>query len=157
MRQPPPGWPKVFSRPSDAVAARLLGSTHKDGVHFTTDQLKALYRVYNFDPDQAREIVEECRKMHDQREEVRRRKHEKERSLSPFKPIPFVERGLLRFYSTGADLGVLRMARMDGLRVMALLSKFLEEGEDPVRFVETLLSDAGFDCMIDEWGDEDED
>lgn len=34
---------------------------------------------------------------------------------------------------------------------MAFLSKFLEQGEDPVQFLEEALSDMGFDSPLSDW------
>lgn len=45
----------------------------------------------------------------------------------------------------GTDRNLIRHARCDGLRVMAFLSRFLEPGEDPVKFLARVLGDACFD------------
>ena len=50
-----------------------------------------------------------------------------------------------KFMQAGADLGALRNAERDGLRLVFWLAKYLEAGEDPVKFLVRLMSDAGFD------------
>lgn len=51
-----------------------------------------------------------------------------------------------------AELNTLRQARVDGLRMAAVLGRFLEPGQDPVRLLVELLGEAGYDVgmMFDE-------
>jgi len=61
------------------------------------------------------------------------------------------------FAHTGSTRNMVRLARQDGLRIMALLSQFCEPGEDPVRLVCNVLAEAGFDAPYMGAVDEDED
>ena len=51
---------------------------------------------------------------------------------------------------TVADRNMMRLVEIDGLRVMGLLAKFLEKGEDPVQLVARSLSEMGFDVPLEE-------
>lgn len=42
-----------------------------------------------------------------------------------------------------------RDAEVDGLRLIAYLAQYMDLGDDPVRWVAEILSEAGFDCEID--------
>jgi|OM-RGC.v1.028187788 hypothetical protein len=56
------------------------------------------------------------------------------------------------FVAAGNFRNLMRHASHDGLRVIAYMARFLEPGEDPVRFIGQLLMDAGFDVPNDvEW------
>lgn len=56
----------------------------------------------------------------------------------------------------GTDRNLIRHAKCDGLRIMAFLSKFLEPGEDPVKFLARVLVEACFDVdpADSEWSEE---
>lgn len=51
----------------------------------------------------------------------------------------------------GSQNQAIEQARNDGLRIMACISKFLERGEDPVKLVMYMASQAGFDMPLQEW------
>jgi hypothetical protein len=59
------------------------------------------------------------------------------------------------FAHVGSVRNMIRLAKQDGLRLVAILSKFCEPGEDPARLLCNALADAGFDAPY--MGDEDED
>jgi len=50
--------------------------------------------------------------------------------------------------AAGNQRNLMRLVERDGMRVMGLLSRHLEEGEDPVRLVAEALAALGFDIMI---------
>lgn len=49
----------------------------------------------------------------------------------------------------GSFKNLMRDVSHDGRRVMAFLSSFLEEGEDPVRFIAEALADLSYDVDVD--------
>jgi hypothetical protein len=49
-----------------------------------------------------------------------------------------------------------RYVAADGVRLMALLSRFLEDGQDPVALVAQLLAEAGYDTQGAEFDSEPE-
>ena len=56
------------------------------------------------------------------------------------------------FYRTGGQRNMFRRVQHDGLRLMAAISPFIEEGEDPVKLVLKALVSLGFDVTVDpEW------
>jgi len=67
--------------------------------------------------------------------------------------------GVHKFALAGAELNLDRYMAADGVRLMALLSRFLEDGQDPVALVAQLLAEAGYDTQgaeFDSEPDEDE-
>ena len=65
-----------------------------------------------------------------------------------------------KLLQAGADKNCCKAIEHDGMRVMAAIAKYLEPLEDPVRFVQQLMVDAGYDVQMDEdpleseWDDE---
>lgn len=55
-----------------------------------------------------------------------------------------------KLLNAGDRLSVHRLALIDGLRVMALLGKYLEDEEDPVQLVAQGLSSLGLDVELEE-------
>ena len=51
----------------------------------------------------------------------------------------------------GAVRNLLRYAKKDGLRMIAVFAKYLESGRDPVEELICLMSDAGWDVSDLEW------
>ncbi len=48
----------------------------------------------------------------------------------------------------GAELSMLRRARVDGVRLAAMLARFLEPGQDPCRLVAAVFAEAGYDTGL---------
>jgi len=159
----------VTATPTDATMIALLGiGCHFEGVAFTRDQSKRLERFYGFDDQKARaEYEQHSRKASESREQqlqdelkkpnLSKRTHDR---LSV--ELDKIRAGREASAKGAGDFGVagnlrnrLRIVREDGLRVMALLSKYLEPGEDPVKLVLLLLDEAGYDTGGEfEWASE---
>ncbi len=45
----------------------------------------------------------------------------------------------------GGQRNLMRHVEVDGMRAMAFLSRYLEKGEDPVRFLQNAMVDVGYD------------
>lgn len=105
-----PGWPaRVCSTPQSAQEVGLLGGARLGSVSVTSDELRAMFRLYEY-ADEQHESVEQ------------------------------------RIFSTAGDtLHCLRHAEADGLRMIALIARFIEPGHDPVCAVARLLQHAGYD------------
>ena len=72
-------------------------------------------------------------------------------------PKPPVGGSTLGLLEAGTNRNLVRYVDRDGRRVMAFLAAFLEPGEDPVKLVAQLCSQAGYDVTEDtEWMYEDE-
>lgn len=56
----------------------------------------------------------------------------------------------------GATRNLLRYAKKDGLRMIAVFAKHLESGRDPVKELICLMSDAGWDISDSEWAFDEE-
>lgn len=56
----------------------------------------------------------------------------------------------------GTTRNLLRYAREDGLRMIAVFARYLQPGQDPVKELIQLMDEAGFDISDQEWAfDED--
>jgi hypothetical protein len=83
-----------------------------------------------------------------------------------YKGVSYIEqefKALQRFYGftnddenyltqAGNRRNLMRQVSMDGFRIMAFLSQYLEEGEDPVLLVANALAGYGLDVLT--WDDE---
>jgi hypothetical protein len=49
------------------------------------------------------------------------------------------------FLQAGADRNMIRYAEADGMRLVAWIAKYVEAGEDPLKTLIQMASDAGFD------------
>lgn len=151
----------TFPRPCDEVMCSLLGGCHWDGVNLTNDQVAALSRHY--DGISVEDNVRETRANFEAAETARKLKWEEDfkkdpyRTPKPFEHRYFEEEAIRALYTAGRNKGTKTAASFDGLRLMAFLARFLERGEDPVRLVEGLMMDAGFDVTDGGWPEEEED
>lgn len=146
--------------PTTADMAALLGRTTFEGVAFTRDQFERLLKFYGFTRVDAE--VEASRQSHANavkkfEEEYAKADEWKRRNMQ--RPKDFDPRGIAAFFTAGRDTGCFREARTDGLRVMAFISKYLQPGEDPVKLVIQMASEAGFDVDPEAygWATEDDD
>jgi len=122
-------WNDVTFKASDPEAQdtiRILGSGETfEGVTFTRDQIRALEKLYKFNNT-----------ISNYNDNLRAVKVD-------------------RFEQAGSSRNLFRYTRSDGFRVMAILAKYLEPGEDPVKFIVRLLSSQGYDIgTLIEWADE---
>lgn len=143
----------------DQETISLLGGRRFEGVSFTNDQYEALYRHYGFDNSHVERCVQDSIRASEERYEEAVKRH-KEKSWQPPPEKPNhnqIRRGNEAIINGGDELAVFRAARDDGLRVMAFLSRYLEEDEDPVNLVAEALSHLGYDVMMDDlWTDIDD-
>ncbi len=144
----------------DVVTISLLGGHGFGNMTTTETQFKALTRYYGHDPEYAARISQETRDLSYANHQTALAKWEEaspgaRERRKPKWVEPDIE-GVAQFVQAGGDRGLLREARLDGLRLMAFLAKYLEDTEDPVQFVESLICQAGFDCPLQEWGGDEE-
>lgn len=163
-RRPVPGHPTVAcATPADWDLIRLLGGHTSESVAFTRDQARALRRYYGFDDAVTTAMVEDSRAVH---EEAQKKKAAEEEALpawqrrgrKPHNPEPFNEQAVRNWFDSKEAVSLFRHAREDGMRLMGLLSRYLQAGEDPVCLVVRLLADAGYDVdpSVFEWAEQDE-
>lgn len=128
------------------MMAELLGARHFGGVAVTDDELRAIQKLYGF-------VKEPPNKKPDPPEPPRResfgsewwkydeavRQHERAlQYLENWKdPQPLMQ--------AGADKNAMRHAEADGLRVIAWLAKYLQPGEDPLKYVVQMATGLGLD------------
>ena len=125
----PPGRGAVVATPVDQTMIDMIGAGARfEDTTFTRDQWGQLRRFYGYIDEPVGQVQDDRRRS----------------ELNVLKPA--IE---------SRDLG--RLVSRDGRRVMALLSRHLSPGQDPVKLVALALSDAGYDVdgEVVEWADED--
>lgn len=120
-------------RKSDVATLKLLGGIDCGNVHFTRDQMKHFEKVYG--PVDHAALAEHL-----------------------IGPVRQGEEGENPLLLAGTIRNLLRAAEEDGLRVIGAVLKYLEQGEDPVKFVLRLLCENGYDVDPDDidWIEESE-
>ena len=133
--KPRPGYPTMrVVAPRDAALIKLLGGSLCDGVQLTHSQVTSLEKLY--------EIQEEVPDPNWTPPEPPKPKYPGE-PMPPARP-PLKNEGY-RILQAGAERNMFRHAQADGLRMVAWLARFVEPGEDPLRLLIQLVSDAGWD------------
>lgn len=136
---------------SDACTIALLGGrSHPTGVTLTRDQWARLGKFYTFDltpegpPDSppAPPKPPAAGAGYYAEQEHERAMRDWRQACAKHDP-----QGIHRFELAGAERNLGRYVAADGVRVMALLSGFLEGGQDPVALVAQLLAGAGYDTQ----------
>lgn len=163
----PPGFPTfTAATPSDVETIRFLGRGHVfEGVSFTTDQAQSIYRLYGFNitltpttfPERAPDPGPKPQFFFPTREEEEQVRAWEEAHRQWVETDPKRIQEAHDFFMEGNKLHAARRAERDGLRAMALLAKFVEPGTDPVRFLASLLQEAGCDLQTGWEEDDDED
>lgn len=108
---------------SSELIGLLGGGLTYEGLALTNDEVRALRKLYGYSSPQKLPLSEE------------------EPSYGGRDQSQKVE----DFHQAGADRNLLRHANLDGLRVVAWLAKFVEQGEDPLAFLVGVMSDSGMD------------
>lgn len=161
----PPGDTITTSTPDSFACIKILGSdANLNGVHFSTDESRYLYALYGYDITRKPKSYPEI-PPHPGPEPTLQdfRWNYTEHSAAHLEWIaawkawnaaqPENVDGVHHFEMTGAKLHCTRFAQRDGLRIMGMIAKFVEPGEDPVKFIAELLQDAGCDLTTG-WEDE---
>lgn len=163
-----PGDPHfIAATPSSADVIHLVGSRVSfENVIFTDGQAKDLFKFYGLDVRQIEEDVDDH--IVKGRALFEERKLEWEQAKPswggmrvnadgvqimepPSELIPPNREGSIELMLQGSQRNILRAVRRDGLRIMAAISPFLQDGEDPVKFILVALSDMGLDVCGGDW------
>ena len=122
--------------PTDATVLELLGGVSWNGINYTKSQMQAFEKIYG--PLDHNEMNQRLR--------------------PDFTgPLKQNEESAAALLEAGARRNIFRAVESDGLRCMGALSKHLQQGEDPVKFLIRLMSDAGYDVGDDiEWAETEE-
>lgn len=141
----------ICATPSDVNMIALLGGKRQNGVSFTRDQLRSLERLYGFNLTGAgNHAVKYAEERHAEAVEAYQA-YMDDPDISDWKkqgrrsPEPPKTDQISRFIVAGSERNLFRVVQEDGLRVMAFLSKFLEQGQDPVKLLVQIMDGAGFD------------
>ncbi len=144
-----PGKGSYTATPGSQDMISLLGGFRHQCVTLSKTEVKNLSKFYGFDPDHAKR---EAAKSHQQSiEEVKAHNEASLKAPSwdrgPLMPLPTEQdrSNVEKFLQAGDTRNLFREVETEGMRLMAYLSHFLQEGEDPVTFVHNLCRDAGYD------------
>lgn len=144
---------------SDACTITLIGGrSHSAGITLTRDQWARLGKFYSYDlapegepaappTEPVRPAGGDYYKLQDYERAMR----EWRQACARHNP-----QGAHKFALAGAERNLDRYIAADGVRVMALLSRFVENGQDPVALVAQLLAGAGYDTQGAEFDSEPE-
>jgi len=156
MRRDRPGLPEtVASTPYSMAMIELFGGASFEGVSFSLDEYRAMEKVYSMDATASgeeaaafsKEIYEKALKEYEAKmADPSLSRWEKEKLR---KPAPPDLEGVKTLFKKGSQRNLMRYAREDGLRLMGVLSRYLESGEDPVKLVLRLMVDVGYDVPED--------
>lgn len=137
---------------ADALIRLLGGGLSYEGFAITSDQLKHLRALYEMtiepenkrpDPPQAPPTTATWKE-----------KEAYQNALEQWKrwqdPRPMMQ--------AGADRNMLRIAQLDGLRMVTWIAKYLEKGQDPLKLLIQMAANIGYDVDPEElaWADEEE-
>lgn len=141
----------LCSTPGAAMSIALLGGDRYEGVTISLDERDALLHLYGFDLDgaakEARAHAEESNKAALARHEAAMAKRSR---WDPVPPMPVLQpEGSARLMVAGASRNMFRHAEADGLRMVAAVARYLSPGDDPVRFLISIMAEAGIDVQED--------
>ena len=141
----------LCSTPSAATSIALLGGSRYEGVTVTRDERDALERLYGFDLDAAADDAREFEWTAHATALTAHKEAEAKRSRwdPPLRTPTANPGGVARLAREGAIRNLFRHAEADGLRMVAVAARYLEPGEDPVKFLLSLMDRAGWDVRED--------
>ena len=143
-----PGGLTITSTAGSADMVSLLGGTSLYGVTFTKTELRNVSDFYGVDPEQSKALADAGHAEALEAAAVAMAKPKRyswESSTSVKVPTEKDRKAVETFLDAGTNLATLRQATIEGLRLMAYLSHFLQAGEDPVALVHNMCRDAGYD------------
>lgn len=137
-----------LTTPRASVMMQLLGSHLYKGISMTPDEFRAIQKLYGFKPEPP--VEKPAPPVAPQKEDFKGehanwdyqdalRRHEQALKAHENWQSP------QEFLQAGADRNAMKHAEADGLRIIAWLAKFVPVGEDPLKTVVQLASDAGYD------------
>jgi len=156
----------VTATPSDWQLMQLFRSAGSyEGVTLTEKQEKALLKFYGFDRDfdkkRAGDLQTEVQARYENQLKAwgdaertgdwdsYKNQFDIKTYGRPSKPTQPNNASILPLLEAGATRNMNRAWKREGLRVMAFLSTYLEQGEDPVKLVARLCVEAGYDVPND--------
>jgi hypothetical protein len=157
MKRPTVNGPNgsVVTTPSASTLIQLLGSSFVfHGNAFTNDQYAALKRLYGFKKE-SKGVRPEIPPRPNQPEGYPFRPNDayKEEKAAYDAAVNWSDDQAYR--QAGADRNLTRHMEADGLRLVAWLAKFVLPGEDPLKTLIQLATDAGWDVepSDEEWAE----
>lgn len=155
MKRPSTRTGSTCATPDSAMMIDMMGGDTFSGVAFSRDEIGKLEAAYGYDFKAAeKEEIDHARDAYARAVEA----YKIEAAKSPWNKPPMPEapqpKELANYARSGALLQLFRNVECDGLRVMAVLARHLERGEDPVRLVLRGLMAMGCDVQADpDWID----
>ncbi len=139
--------------PDNIATIALLGGARYGNVTITISQQRAFERLYGFDLASAAQEARQCasdghKAAMEEFEAAKAKAPEwQRRDMRPPKP-PDLD-AAADFAVSGSVRNMFRDAAADGLRLAALIARFVKPGDDPVRVLAGLMIDAGWDVGVD--------
>jgi hypothetical protein len=126
----------------------LLGSgCTMRSVTLSTDEFRAVKKMYGFTPEELRENppapVRPEKNASETPYEFEKRLQDYQRELKAHSS--WDSKKELQFRQSGADLNAMRHAEADGLRLLAWISPFVPQGEDPLKTLIQMAASWGLD------------
>jgi hypothetical protein len=138
---------------------RLLGGQTHNGLALSTGEIRGLEKLYGFTDEYYEDMKAELKLSYEQ-SLVRHTESIAAYDAWRKSPFPRTPRyltepgkppkepdyeGAVKLSKAGAFRNLMRFAEKDGLRVMAVLAKYMEDEKDPLELIAHLLAEAGFD------------
>lgn len=139
----------IVSTPMVGVLTSLSPSPIRSGsVAFSYDEYKRLMGLYGYkeeeptarpEPPQEPKLTGDWSKDRELKENYRKAKEFYDKWQDP-----------VALLKAGMETSLVRNAEIDGLRMVAWLSKYTEPGEDPLKLLIQLARDAGLDVSVED-------
>lgn len=140
----------TITTPGANFSIELLGAHTYKNLALTTDQLRAIQKLYGF-------VEEKPNKRPEPPEPPIRSdfnmEYEYENAVHAFDRMKTVFdnwEGPIKLMQAGANHNAIRHAESDGLRVIAWLAKFVPAGEDPLKHVIQMAAEGGLDVDFED-------
>lgn len=146
MKRPQGKSGSQFTTPLAESMTRILGpGMVTGGTIFTRDETAALNKLYAFKPEGPGKRPPKPVRQPDPEGALPHQKRDADEAF--MKKVAAWERweDPQALMQAGADRNMVRHATSDGLRLVAWIAKFVPEGEDPVKTLIQLASQAGWD------------
>lgn len=140
-----------FTDPQTEQMCRLLGGISFEAVTLSRNQIENLMKLYGCHHEKEKDWPPSTI-------EVPENPH----AYTPYGSKPKMVQKVLGSAAPLAESAMLvslgRRAKHDGLRMLAVLSRFCEPGQDPVKLLVQLCIEAGYDIgTLSEWAYEEDD
>ncbi len=146
MKDRPGGRHTIATTPEAHAMSQIIRGHCHGGVTVTDQEYRNLHRLYGYVPEKPNAKPEPPPPLPPNADWKAENAHKNavDAHARWTDPRPFLQ--------AGADLHAMRHAEADGLRLVAWLARYTEPGEDPLKLLVRMASDAGFDVSPGDYG-----